>query len=220
MTTYVAYYRVSTEKQGASGLGLQAQEDAVKRFVSLDDKIIASFTEVESGRNPQRPQLAEALSVCRKMKATLLIAKLDRLSRSVAFIANLLEDTSRSKVSFVATDNPHANKLTLHILSAVAEEEARAISDRTRAALAAAKARGVKLGGDRGYRPDNTKMKQEALRRARAVLPVVKDIQKHGITSLKGIATELNTRGLKTSSGKQWSPKQVQRVIERTRPMQ
>lgn len=218
MTNYVAYYRVSTEKQGASGLGLQAQEDAVNRFIKPDDAIIASFTEVESGRNPKRPQLAEALNACRKRKATLLIAKLDRLSRSVAFIANLLEDTSASKVPFVAVDNPHANKLTLHILSAVAEEEARAISDRTKAALAAAKARGVKIGGDRGYRPDNTRMKREADKRARAVIPVIRDINASGVKTLNGIADELNSRGVKTSSGKQWSAKQVQRVILRTLP--
>jgi DNA invertase Pin-like site-specific DNA recombinase len=140
---FVAHYRVSTEKQGRSGLGLEAQRGAVEAFLNGGSwKLVAEFTEIESGKRADRPKLAEAVKAAKKHKATLVIAKLDRLSRNVAFIANLME----AGVDFVAVDMPHANKLTIHILSAVAEHEREMISQRTRAALAAAKSRGVRLG--------------------------------------------------------------------------
>jgi len=142
MTSFVAYYRVSTDRQGASGLGLDAQRESVSRFVGAG-QLAAAFTEVESGRkDTNRPQLQAALTECRKRKATLLIARLDRLARNVAFIANLME----SGVDFVAVDMPQANRLTIHILAAVAEHEREMISARTKAALAQAKARGTRLG--------------------------------------------------------------------------
>ncbi len=144
MHDFVAYYRVSTDRQGQSGLGLNAQRAAVAGFVSARE-LVAEFTEVESGKRNDRPQLAMALNLCRRRRAMLVIAKLDRLARNGAFIANLME----SGGEFTAVDMPSANKLTLHILAAVAEHEREMISARTKAALAAAKVRGVTLG-----RPD------------------------------------------------------------------
>src|SRR5271165_4697682 len=158
MTHFVAYYRVSTDRQGASGLGLDAQRQAVGRHLAGKGDLAAEYTEIESGRrDANRPQLRAALEECRKRRAVLLIARLDRLARNVAFIANLMN----SDVEFVAVDMPQANRLTIHILAAVAEHEREMISQRTKAALAAAKARGIKLGNPR-Y--------QEGLARARAAL--------------------------------------------------
>jgi DNA invertase Pin-like site-specific DNA recombinase len=142
---FVAYLRVSTDKQGKAGLGIEAQRELVKRHLG-DALPIQEFVEVESGKRTDRPQLAAALAACRAHGATLIIAKLDRLARNLHFISGLME----SGVDFIATDNPHANRLTIHVLSAVAEEEARMISRRTKDALAAAKARGVKLGNPNG----------------------------------------------------------------------
>src|SRR5262245_9850761 len=143
MQRFIAYYRVSTKRQGKSGLGLEAQRDAVQRHVAAcGGKLIAEYTEVESGKLKDRPQLAAALSHARGKGATLVIAKLDRLARNVAFTSALME----SGADFVCCDVPHANRLTIHILAAVAEDEATRISQRTTAALAAARRRGVKLG--------------------------------------------------------------------------
>jgi DNA invertase Pin-like site-specific DNA recombinase len=146
-TKFVAYYRVSTKKQGASGLGLEAQQEAARRHLeSVGGKLVAEFTEVESGRGTKkRVKLLAALAHCRAAKATLIVAKLDRLSRNVAFLSALME----SDVPFVCCDNPHATPLTLHVLAAVAQQEATATSIRTIDALAAAKRRGVKLGSAR-----------------------------------------------------------------------
>ena len=142
-TRFVAYYRVSTDKQSRSGLGLEAQRAAVEAHVAgARGAVAAGFIEVESGRKKDRPQLAAALAAARAHRAVLVIAKLDRLARNVHFVSGLME----SGVEFVAADMPTVNRLTVHILAAVAEEEARMISARTKAALAAAKARGVRLG--------------------------------------------------------------------------
>jgi DNA invertase Pin-like site-specific DNA recombinase len=155
---FCTYLRVSTDKQGITGLGMDAQRDAVCRYVQNRGNIIGEFIEVESGKkHTNRPQLLAALAECRKRRAVLVIARLDRLARNVAFIANLMN----SDVEFVAVDMPQANRLTIHILAAVAEHEREMISQRTKAALAAAKARGKKLGNP-NYR--------EALARARAAL--------------------------------------------------
>src|SRR6185369_13986627 len=140
---WVAYYRVSTAKQGASGLGLDAQRSAVTDYLDGGNwQLAAEFVEVESGRKNDRPELAKALATCRRTGAALIIAKLDRLARNVAFVSNLME----AGVEFTAVDFPTANRLTIHILAAVAEHEREMISARTKAALAAAKARGTKLG--------------------------------------------------------------------------
>ena len=146
MTRYVVYLRVSTARQGASGLGIEAQREAVARYVAgAGGQIVAEVVETESGKRSTRPELARALAVCRAHKAILLIAKLDRLARNVAFIAGLME----TKVPFMAADMPTATPFMLHVYAAMAEAEGKAISARTKAALAAAKARGVKLGNPR-----------------------------------------------------------------------
>ena len=140
---FILYYRVSTARQGASGLGLDAQRAATSAYLAANGgEVLIEITEVESGKKDQRPELKAAIEMCRKTGATLLIAKLDRLARSVAFIANLLE----SGVRFVAVDMPNADRFMMHVYSAMAEEEGRRISERTRAALASAKVRGIRLG--------------------------------------------------------------------------
>ena len=216
---FVAYYRVSTHKQNRSGLGLAAQRDAVTNYLNGGhSKLVAEVTEVESGRRNDRPALAEALSLCRLHHATLIIAKLDRLARNVAFISNLME----SGVEFTAVDFPQANRLTIHVLAAVAEHEAAMISQRTKAALAAAKAKGVKLGGDHGIKRFAAKggkasahvRAEMARNRAADVLPVVSAIQSQGAKSLRAIAAELNQRQIPTVRGGEWSAVQVQRVLQ------
>jgi DNA invertase Pin-like site-specific DNA recombinase len=212
---FVAYYRVSTDKQGHSGLGLDAQRAAVMNYLNGGPwKLVAEFTEVESGKRADRPELRKALAACRKLKAKLVIAKLDRLSRNLAFIATLMD----SGVAFVATDNPHANKLTIHILAAVAEHERAAISERTKAALAAAKRRGVKLGGPRlvAARKASIKVRSEAADAFAAnVRPIIREIQESGVSSLRGVARALSARGVRTARGGDWTAVQVSDILRR-----
>jgi DNA invertase Pin-like site-specific DNA recombinase len=211
---YVAYLRVSTQKQGQSGLGLEAQRTAVEAFARQHGGLIqTTFVEVESGKRSDRPELQKALQTARRAKATLLIAKLDRLARNVAFIANLMD----AGVDFAACDQPFASRLTLHILSAVAEDEARRTSERTKAALAAAKARGVRLGSPIARK---TVAKARAARSHYAAEAntgtrrVIDDIQAAGIHSLAGIARALEARGIKTPAGRTtWQAVQVSRLI-------
>ena len=219
--TFIAYYRVSTERQGRSGLGLEAQQTAVRNYLNGGDwNLVAEVVEVESGKRSDRPKLAEALRLCRLHKATLIIAKLDRLARNVAFVSALME----SGVEFVAADFPQANRLTIHILAAVAEHEAKAISDRTKAALAAAKARGTKLGGYRGVSPsdasrDAAKAQRNAVANSRAadIAPVIAELKAGGVTTLDGIARALTERSIPTArGGVKWSATQVSRVLDRT----
>lgn len=161
---YVVYYRVSTDKQGRSQLGLEAQKQAVDRFCGSNSLILWAYTEVESGRNNARPELQKAIAHARRSNAKLLVAKLDRLSRNVAFIAQLMD----SEVDFVCCDNPYATRLTLHMMSAVAEHEARMTSERTRSALQALKARGVQLGSARpGHWDGKAHLRLAALSRGR-----------------------------------------------------
>ena len=212
---FVAYFRVSTDKQGESGLGLDAQRQAVMNYLNGGPwRLVAEHTEVESGKRNARPELQKALAACRRHKAKLCIAKLDRLSRNLAFIATLMD----SGVEFVATDNPHANKLTIHILAAVAEHEREAISERTKAALAAAKARGKKLGGPRlaAARRASIRARSEAADAFAAnVRPIIKEIQASGVSSLRGVARALTARGVPTARGGSWSDVMVAAVLRR-----
>jgi len=214
---FIAYYRVSTDRQGRSGLGLDAQRKAVMDFLDGGKwELVSEFTEIESGKRNDRPQLVEALRIARKEKATLIIAKLDRLARNVAFIANLMD----AGVDFVATDMPDANRLTVHILAAVAEHEREMISQRTKAALAAAKARGVKLGcpcPERGSAIGAHATKARADQFAENTLPVIASIRVAGISTLQGIADALNARGIATARGGEWHPATVRNIVNRPR---
>jgi DNA invertase Pin-like site-specific DNA recombinase len=218
----VAYERVSTARQWASGLGLQAQRKTIEGFAaSRGAEVLARFTEVESGRKADRPELAKALHLAKVTGATLVIAKLDRLSRNAAFLLALRD----SGVRFVAVDMPEANDLTVGIMALVAQAEREAISRRTKEALAVAKARGVKLGNPNGA---------ESLRRAgkggvalRTVVaanaesfahdlaPVLADVRAAGHTSLRTIAAELTSRGIRTRRGGVWQVSNVQGLLHR-----
>lgn len=217
---YVSYIRVSTKRQGQSGLGLEAQRSAVEEYVrSVGGTIVQEFQEVESGRNNERPRLAQALAFCRLHHgAVLVIAKLDRLARNVAFISNLME----SGCEFTACDLPQANKLTVHLLAAMAEHEAEMISARTKAALSAAKRRGAVLGGVRdnshsiwrkGNKASAEVRAEAAERRADDLQPIIAAIRADGAQSLREIAAGLNERGIPTARGGEWSAVQVMRVL-------
>jgi DNA invertase Pin-like site-specific DNA recombinase len=217
---YVAYYRVSTARQGASGLGLEAQQQAVRTYLNGGDwRLVGEYTEVESGKKTDRPQLERALAACGAYRAKLVIAKLDRLSRDAHFLLGL----DKAGVDFVACDMPHANRLTVGIMALVAEEEGKAISARTKAALAQAKARGVKLGGFRGVAIGDEGRAASAASRAAAakdratdVLPIVEEIRASGVKSLGGIAKALSERGVPTArGGGRWTAEQVRRLLAR-----
>jgi DNA invertase Pin-like site-specific DNA recombinase len=203
---FVAYFRVSTDRQGKSGLGLEAQRKSVLDYLDGGRwKLVAEFTEIESGKRSDRPELEKALAACKKHKAKLVIAKLDRLSRNLAFIATLMD----SGVEFIAVDNPHANKLTIHILAAVAQHEREMISARTSAALKAAKARGKRLGNPKlseARRFAVLANTERADRYSANVLPVIREIQGSGIKSLRGIARALAARGIPTARGAHGRP--------------
>lgn len=207
---FIAYYRVSTAQQGKSGLGLDAQREAVKSYLNGGRwELAGEFTEIESGKRKNRPQLAAALAACRKQKATLVIAKLDRLARNVHFVSGLME----SRTDFIAADMPSANKVTVQIMAVIAEEEARAISARTKAALASAKARGVKLGKHGAIlgAENSAKAKETAL----SLKPVLDELAAAGVTSVRGIADALNSRKIPTPSGKSWHSTSVHRLLKR-----
>jgi DNA invertase Pin-like site-specific DNA recombinase len=205
---FVAYYRVSTEHQGIDGNGIAAQRKAVEDYLNGGRwKLIAEFTEVESGKRSDRPELAKALATCRKRRATLVIAKLDRLARSVHFISGLME----KKINFVAAEMPNATPFMLHVYAAVAEEERRMISNRTRAGLAAARERGVKLGGP-ALPSLNAAQQADAARRAQALAPTMKELA--GL-SANATALELNARKVPTPTGRPWSAVTVLRVRRR-----
>ncbi|HXW22025.1 MAG TPA: recombinase family protein [Rhodomicrobium sp.] len=217
---FVAYYRVSTERQGRSGLGLEAQQEAVRAYLNGGSwRLVAEVVEVESGKKADRPKLAEALRLCRLHGATLIIAKLDRLARNVAFVSSLME----SGAEFVAVDFPQANRLTIHILAAVAEHEAKAISERTKSALQAAKARGKRLGGFRGVKIGDdaraaslAKRKAAAAARAADLAPIVAELRAAGVSSLGRIARALSERRIPTArGGDAWTETQVSRVLAR-----
>ncbi len=219
----VAYYRVSTKRQGTSGLGLDGQREAVRAFLAGGGRsLVAEFTEVESGRSDaNRPQLHAALMACRLHRATLVIAKLDRLSRNAAFLMGLKD----SGIDFVCADMPSANRLTVGVMALVAQEEREAISARTKAALAQARARGVKLGSPRnlanralGTERGNTAKAKRADARAELLRPIFAEMQTGGAKSMRAVAEELNQRRIPTATGRgEWTAVQVARVLERIR---
>ncbi|MDG4546585.1 MAG: recombinase family protein [Rickettsiales bacterium] len=208
---YIAYYRVSTDKQGKSGLGLEAQKQAVRQYLNGGQwELLEEFVEVESGKKNNRPKLQEAISVCKRMQATLIIAKLDRLARNVHFISGLME----SGVDFIAVDNPQANKLMLHMLAAFAEHEREQISQRTKSALQAAKGRGVTLGSNgKALASQN---KQAALDFALSLKSTIDEIRNRGVTTYRAIAEELNRLNIATFHGKgQWYAPAVHKLVKR-----
>jgi DNA invertase Pin-like site-specific DNA recombinase len=217
---FVSYLRVSTQQQGASGLGLEAQRAAVLQHVNGHGTLVKEYLEIESGkRSDNRPQLQAALAHAKATGAVLIVAKLDRLARNVAFISSLME----AGCDFVACDMPMANRLTVHILAAVAEHEREAISQRTRAALQAAKARGVKLGnpnGARALRGLGNAAAVDATRKAAdrhrdQIMPIIAALRSEGVVTLLGIANALNERGILTARGGKWYARTVKNLVER-----
>lgn len=228
MRKYVGYYRVSTKQQGASGLGLEAQKEAVARYVEGAGGVLITppFVEVESGTHSERPELKKAVAHAKRQKATLVVARLDRLSRNVHFISSLME----SKVDFVACDNPTANALTIHILAAVAQEEARVIALRVKAALQAAKARGTLLGSSRpghwegreelrlsGQRKGTEKAAKEKRARreegTKTTLPTLRKLKEEGFT-YREIAERMEESGEPSHTGSKWSAMMIHRLLK------
>ena len=207
---FVTYYRVSTDRQGRSGLGLEAQQEVVRQFLlGRPADLIAEYVEVESGSKNDRPKLQEALAACQREKAILLIAKLDRLARSVAFISALME----AKTNFLAVDMPHASRLVLHVMAAFAEHEREIIRERTRAALAAAKARGVRLGANGAVLAE--RHKADATLYAFGVRDAVIAATQAGAQTTREIAVHLNAVGLPSRQGGRWHPANVSRTLKR-----
>ena len=222
---FVVYYRVSTQKQGQSGLGLHAQKAAAEAYVKeRGGEIIGEYEEIETGKNCQRQEILKAIMHANRSFATLLIAKLDRLARNVWFTSTLME----SGIDFVACDSPQASRLTIHILAAVAEEEARLVSERTRNALAAYKARGGVLGPATFRNRQDWKAKQEQSRQRATqrnselsfvaydeIRPIVQNLRGQGL-SFQAIADSLNEQGFRTRlTGSEWSKTQVKRLVDR-----
>ena len=217
---FVPYFRVSTDQQGRSGLGLEAQRRVVGDYVrGVGGEMLDAFIEVESGKRSDRPELARALAMARRKKATLLVAKLDRLARNTHFITSL----QQSGVSFRAADMPQANEFMVQILAAVAEYEARLISERTKAGLASARLRGVRLGKPENLARGNHAAARLNAARAQAVAarmrPVLEAMLAEGITSAKAQAQHLNARGYMTERGCQWHPTTVARLRARLQVM-
>ena len=213
---FISYYRVSTATQGRSGLGVEAQQAAVRAFLNGGDwKLLGEFTEVESGANNARPELGKALNACRLKGATLVIAKLDRLSRDAHFLLGL----DKAGVDFVAADMPSPNRMTVGIMAVVAEEERRMIAARTKAALAAAKARGTILGGWKGGPKVDGKLgavanKGKAYVFASKLAPIMAELQARSL-SLREMAEELTTQGIQTAGGGNWTASGVRSVLIR-----
>ncbi|PZV35346.1 resolvase [Mesorhizobium kowhaii] len=224
MPSAVAYYRVSTQRQGRSGLGIEAQRAAVARFAEAEDiAIIREVTEVETGKGAdaldRRPQLSAALALARQAKCPVVVAKLDRLSRDVAFIAGLMVQ----RVPFIVAElGADADPFMLHLYAALAEKERRLISERTKAALASRKAFGMKLGNPTNTTEAAAKGRKisivEADRFAQSVLPIIASIQRSGITSLRGLAIALNNRGVRTARNGQWQVSNVRNILARQSP--
>ena len=224
----VTYLRVSTQTQGRSGLGLEAQREAVSRFAGAESFTVAGeYVEVETGKGSdaldRRPKLAAALAHAKRLGCSVVVAKLDRLSRDVAFIAGLMAQRVPFLVSDIGAD---ADPFLLHLYAALAEKERRLISERTKVALGAAKARGVLLGGDRGYRPaaaPDARLGGEAVREmadqhAHGLLSTIEEVRRElgAGASLQAIARALGERGVPTARGGAWTATAVRRVLART----
>ena len=214
---YIAYYRVSTEEQGTSGHGLDAQRAAVQRYLEAHGGHLAQeYTEVESGKKNNRPELTAAIDECRRQRATLLIAKLDRLARNVYFISGLIE----SRVDFVCCDNPHANKVMIQMLAVFAEFERDRISERTKEGLAAARAKGVKLGNP-NLDELNGHHRSKADLFALSMMPVIDDLKAEGYTSVRKLTDALNARQIATArEGARWHTRTVQLLLKRLERLQ
>lgn len=207
---FYSYLRVSTTKQGFDGLGVESQREAVRRYCNqAQGELLGEFVEVESGKRNNRPVLADALAVCRAKRASLVIAKLDRLGRSVSFIAGLMD----AKVPFVAVDMPLATPLLLHVMAAFAQHEREMISARTRDALAAARSRGVVLGANGKVLA--ARNRSEAQTHAENLRPAITQAQQSGCQSLTQIADFLTAHGYTTAAGGAWHPMTVKRVMDR-----
>ena len=207
---FYSYLRVSTTKQGFDGLGVESQREAVRRYCDqVQGELFGEFVEVESGKRSNRPVLAEALGICRAKRATLVIAKLDRLGRSVSFIAGLMD----AKVPFVAVDMPFATPLLLHVMAAFAQHEREMISARTRGALAVAKQRGVVLGANGKVLA--AKHRSQACAHAESLRDAIEQARAAGCQSLPQIADFLTLQGHRTASGGQWHPMTVKRILDR-----
>lgn len=216
MIKYVTYKRVSTKEQGRSGLGLEAQARDIRVFLeSFSEEpyeVIQEFTEVQSGSDDDRPELTKAITLAKKERAILLVAKLDRLSRRVSAISTWMED---KRFHFKVAQFPTADEFQLHIYAALAEQERRFISQRTKAALQEAKAKGTKLGGLRDKTMKRNKaLKDQANARAKKLESIVVPLQRQGV-SLAGIAAALNEASIETPRGGQWHPTSVQRLLAR-----
>ena len=214
MEGFIAYFRVSTSRQGNSGLGLEAQKAAVLSFLN-NKPLLAEFTDIETGKNDFRPELIKAIDIAKQTNSTLEIAKLDRLSRNLTFISTLMD----TKVKFICCDMPDANELTISIFGALAQWERQRIADRTRSALTALKARGKKLGTPENFTEQARKLGTIKLQQIAQSNPnnqkarkVVNLLHKNG-KSLREIAIELNEAGFKTSRGSNFGPEQVRRLI-------
>jgi len=213
MTKLVAYLRVSTQKQGKSGLGLEAQTAAIDDYARQHGaEIVATYQEVESGKRDDRAELAKALAHAKKAKAALVIAKLDRLGRNAAFLLQL----QASPVRIIIADQPHIDKMMFGILAVFAESERDATSARTKAALKAAKARGVKLGSPKAAETAIAAAAINSARareRARNIIAIIQDIERSGVSTLAGVAAALESRGVKTPRGNvNWHPSQVAHI--------
>lgn len=216
---YVTYRRISTTGQGLDGYGMSFQTDEINRYLKEGDEVVGEFSECESGGNSQRPVLMQAIALCKKKKATLLVARLCRLSRSASLIFHLRE----TGIDFRAVDNPLADKFTINLLSILNEREREIIGQRTREGLAAAKARGVRLGN-----PNPKEALKSALRAKAAsansfavrLLPIVAEIEKAGVHTLAGIAACLTARGFASPRGCQFTAQTVKRFLARARPVQ
>ena len=216
MCKFVAYYRVSTERQGLPNRhGLASQQAAVRAHIG-EHELVAEFTEIESGRNSARPRLAEAIALAKRTKSVLIIARLDRLARNLAFVANLLDST----VEFCAADMPNANRMMLQMVAVMAEYEARLISERTRSALAAARARGVQLGNRKNLAKaqaaGHAVIVKQAADHAAAVMPTIRDIVRSGARSVHEVADAMTARGVATRRGGRWTGSAVLKVVKRS----